>query len=84
MRRALYLTALILVPGAAVGRGLLAAWRYITEQDDLTDQTMNRIRADCWKAEQAREWAEAPVIQRSVMDVPRKSSALSRPWSAEQ
>lgn len=85
MRRSLAALAILLVPGALLLAGLVAAWRYVFHRDDvLTDATMRKIREDADRAARLRELDEIPRgRRRGVVDGPRPTSALSRPWNAQ-
>lgn len=87
MRRSLAALAILLIPGALLVAGLLAAWRYVFHREDvLTDATMRKIRQDADMAARLRELDEIPRGRRTVIDGPRASamSAHSRPWNAGQ
>lgn len=85
MRRSLATLAILLVPGALLVAGVVAAWRYVFHREDvLTDATMRKIREDADMAARLRELDEIPRGRRTVIDGPRPAtSALSRPWNAQ-
>ena len=79
-RRLLILLALLLLPGAVVLYGIVAAvkWLFRSEADLLSDETVRRIRRDSERAARMRELEDARVITRpSVIDGP-PSTALWR------
>ena len=88
MRRALAAAGtiaalVVLLPGAALIVGLVAAWRYVFRREDtLTDETVRRIRSDAERSARLRETEEIPRGRRTVLDGPSHTSALSKPWGS--
>lgn len=82
MKRTLTALAILVVPFAGVGYGLLLAWRYLTRRDDvLTAATMRQIHRDSNQADMVRALDEIPRGRRRV--VPEQPSSGHTAFSRE-
>lgn len=82
VKRALLLAALIIVPGTALVLTVVAVVRYLRSrgQEQLTDETVRRIRSDAEMTARVAEVDEIPRGKRTVLDGPRRTTSLSPPW----
>lgn len=74
----------VVIPGALVVAGMVAAWRYVfgRRDDVLTAETLRRVRRDAEMAARVRELDETPRGRRTVLDGPAPTRAHSRPWGS--